>query len=425
LHFKKENLQLALTYFKKALQLLPKVDNLDYQIVHSNIGAAYIQLKNPKKALSYINKAHKIAISMKDSVGQSICINNLATIHRDLKQTDSALYYYKQALKMVDEFSSKEEKKTILYNLSELYQKKGNAPLALDYYKKYDQLKDELFNAEKHEFIVETQEKYEATERKREIAVLKISEQKKEAKNFKLQVGIVSSTLLLIVIILAINYRNRTKKKDEEHKTKLAIISATMSGEENQRLKISQEIHDDLGGILGVCRMLFTKSKSFYLEKNKELFERIDALLLQANSRSRAISHELFSPTLKQFGLQTAIEEYITNLRYINPDLEIKFNMNDFRLDAQLELNFFRITQELFTNTIKYANASSILLKISKTQNTLNYTYQDNGKGFDFQNITKGVGLNSIEARVKSFDGTIDYTPANEGFFVKISIPLK
>lgn len=240
-----------------------------------------------------------------------------------------------------------------------------------------------------------------------------------------MQLIIVAGALLIALVLFALNYKNRIKKREEAQRTKLAIISATMQGEEKQRLKISQEIHDDLGGILGVCRMLFTKSRQFFQEQNKELFDRIDSLLLQANSRSRAISHELFSPTLKQFGLQAAIEEHITNLLYLNPDLEIKFIMEDFRLEEQLELNCFRISQELFTNTIKYANANSILLEISKTENTLLYHFHDNGTGFDFNKITKGVGLNSIEARIKSFEGSINYLGGKVGFSAKISIPLK
>jgi signal transduction histidine kinase len=125
-------------------------------------------------------------------------------------------------------------------------------------------------------------------------------------------------------------------------------------------------------------------------------------LLVQANTRSRAISHELFSPTLKQFGLQAAIQEHIANLQFLNPDLEIKFSMNDFRLDEQLELNCFRISQELFTNTIKYANASSISLQVELKNENLIYCYLDNGIGFDLSLVTKGVGLNSIEARLNT-----------------------
>jgi signal transduction histidine kinase len=413
----------SLNYLLKANYTLKTIRDLNLQINLSNIGAAYIDLKQLNLALPYISKANDLAKELNDKLGESIAINNLATIYRDLKQQDSALYYYKKALEMVDELGSKEEKKTILLNLTELYEKKGNNRLALSYFKQYNKLKDELFNKEKNEFIVETQEKYQASERKKDLAEMKLKIQEKDAKQKQFIFMVSISVLIVLVLFVSIILWLRWKSIQQKNKAKLEIINATFYAEENQRLKISQEIHDDLGGILGVCRMLFTKSKQIFVDKNQDLFHRIDALLLQANSRSRAISHELFSPTLKQFGLFPAIEEYITNMLYLNPDLEINFQMQEFRVDEKLELNCFRITQELFTNTIKYANANAITLQIDKTNGHLNYSYHDNGIGFDFSKITKGVGLNSIQSRVKSFQGSLNFN-TDKNFNLKISIPL-
>ncbi|MBI2257405.1 MAG: tetratricopeptide repeat protein [Flavobacteriia bacterium] len=425
LNFKQNDFTNAISYFKKAQFILENSNTYNNQIVLSNIGASYIHLEKPSLALPYIIQAKKLANQFNDSLGISVAINNLATIYRDLNQLDSSLYYYKKALDIVDALGSKEEKKTILINLSEIYEKKRNVPIAYVYYKRYIALKDQLFNEEKNEFIVETQEKYQAAERKKDLAEMKLEIQKKDAKHKQFIFSFILISIITLLIFGIILIWLRWKSIQQKNKAKIEIITATMHGEENQRIKISQEIHDDLGGILGVCRMLFTKSKQVFTDQHKDLFNRIDALLLQANSRSRAISHELFSPTLKQFGLKSAVEEYINNLLYLNPDLEINFQMLDFRLEEKLELNCFRITQELFTNTIKYANANSISLQIEKIENQFNFTYYDNGIGCDFSNITKGVGLNSIEARVKSFSGKIDYITSNQGFKLKLTIPLK
>jgi hypothetical protein len=398
-------------------------NTLDYQITLSNIGAAYIHLNNPKKALSYILESKTLATKLQDKLGESISINNLATIYRDLGKKDSALYYYNQALSLVDELGSKEEKKTILYNLYELHEQKGELAKAFSYFKQYTKLKDELFNSEKNEFIVETQEKYQATKRLKDLAEMKIKIQKKDAASKKFIFNVVLGSILTLILLSGLLIWFRWKSIQQKNKAKLEIISATMEGEEKQRLKISQEIHDDLGGILGVCRMLFTKSKSYFVDQNKDLFQRIDGLLIQANNRSRAISHDLFSPTLKQFGLLPAIEELISNLKLSNPDLEIDFQMLDFRVDSKLELNCFRICQELFTNTIKYAKASNIHLHLHFEKDNLVFEYQDDGIGFDKSNIRKGIGLNSIDARVKIFKGVITYPNTQTGFSFKSVFP--
>lgn len=423
-YFVSKNPTKALQYFLKANAILKSKRDLNLQINLSNIGAAYIDLNQLNLALPYIIQANNLAKELNDELGQSICVNNLATIYRDLGETEKALFYYLEALELAKKMDSKGELKTIFYNLSVLYEKQKNFTKALHFHKEYTRTKDEIFNTEKNEFIVETQEKYDATERKREIAELKVSKQQKEAENFKMQVGIIISTILLVFISLTIYLRLRSKRREEENKNKLAIISATMEAEENERKTISQNLHDDLGGLLGISRMLFTKTKKYIQDQNPELYNRIDDLLLQANNKSRAISHELYSPTLRQFGLQAAIKEYIQHIESLHPDLQIIFKMDNFRLDTQREINTFRIVQELFNNTLKYANATKISLTIILEEKSFKFNYSDNGIGFNDETLKKGIGLNSITDRVHRFHGNITITSQlNKGFQLTFTIP--
>lgn len=426
LYFKKNDYDKALYYYLKEKKFSTNTTSLEYQMVLSNIGATYVNLKQANKALPYVSEAYQISLDLGDKLGELICINNFATIYRDLNQENKALFYYEKALSMVDELGSKEEKKIILFNLSELYEKKGQLDKAYKYFKKYHLLKEQLINSERNRFIVETQEKYDANERKREIAELKIREQIKDARNLKMIYAIVIGLILIIFSSLIIFLRIRSKNREEKTKNKLAIITATMEAEENERLRISQEIHDDLGGVLGMSRMLFSTTKNYLIDKNAELYKMIDDLLNQANNRSRSISHELFSPTLKQFGLEPAIKEHIQNIKAIHLDLEMDFKMKRQRFNPQLELNLFRITQELLNNTLKHAQAQKITLNIIQKDQTIYYNYTDNGVGFDEKNLKKGVGFNSITNRILQFKGDVKIqSPENKGFNIEISIPIQ
>lgn len=426
LYFKKNDYDKALYYYLKEKKFSTNTTSLEYQMVLSNIGATYVNLKQANKALPYVSEAYQISLDLGDKLGELICINNFATIYRDLNQENKALFYYEKALSMVDELGSKEEKKIILFNLSELYEKKGQLDKAYKYFKKYHLLKEQLINSERNRFIVETQEKYDANERKREIAELKIREQIKDARNLKMIYAIVIGLILIVFSSLIIFLRIRSKNREEKTKNKLAIITATMEAEENERLRISQEIHDDLGGVLGMSRMLFSTTKNYLIDKNAELYKMIDDLLNQANNRSRSISHELFSPTLKQFGLEPAIKEHIQNIKAIHLDLEMDFKMKRQRFNPQLELNLFRITQELLNNTLKHAHAQKITLNIIQKDQTIYYNYTDNGVGFDEKNLKKGVGFNSITNRILQFKGDVKIqSPENKGFNIEISIPIQ
>ncbi|MES2588818.1 MAG: tetratricopeptide repeat protein [Bacteroidota bacterium] len=415
----------ALNCFKKAEAFLTNKEGIDYQIALSNIGAAYIQLNQAENALIFNTKAYELAIELEDKLGISICINNFATIYRDLNQSKKALEYYQKALSMVDELGSKEEKKTILFNLSQIHEKLGNSSLSLNYFKQYTNLKEELFNTEKNEFIVETQEKYDATERKKEIVELKLSEQEKDAQLMRMIYMIVICFIVLLFLGLILFFRIRWKNIQAKNQSKLELISATFEAEEKERQRISQDIHDELGGLLGVSRMLFTQTKKHLSDVNLELYNRVDELLVQANIRSRTISHELFSPTLKQFGLYPAIKEYLQNIQELHLDLNIEFEMTEIKLESQLELNIFRITQELITNTIKYAQAQKIAIDIEISPKELKYTYFDDGIGFDHKTIKKGVGLNSVSNRISRFQGKLDIKSSeNKGLELNITIPL-
>ena len=423
---KSEHPATALFYFKRALLLTPEAELYAREIALSNVGGIYVEIKEYDSAQAYIFKALNLSRELGDELGELICVNNLATIYRDRNRFGEALGYYLKALEMEDRVGSKEEKKTILLNLSEIYEKLGRSDLSYNYFKQYTALKDELFNAEKSEFIVETQEKYEASERKKEIAELKIIKQRSETEKLNMRYGMLIGIILFTgagILSLAI-YRIRSLRA--RNAARLALISASLDAEERERLRISQELHDDLGGILGMSRMLFSNTKKILKTQDEELYNRIDQLLVMANDRSRAISHELFSPALKAFGLIAAVEEQLGHIRRIHPGLEATLEANEhLRLDPQLELNLFRVSQELLNNTLKYARATQIRMSIHNTGGFVHYLYSDNGAGFDSSKIKKGVGLNSIESRVQRFNGLFVIKSAqNKGFTVEIKIPV-
>lgn len=427
LESKRNNLARGLYYLKKSLAYNPNSSNYDYEITLSNIGGIYIDLNELDSAKKYIDKAYLLSKNLEDKLGELICLNNLATIYQIEEDPKRSLSYYLSALKMVDEIGSKEEKKTILLNLSELYETLGDLKKSYTYFKQYTQLKDELFNKEKSEYVIETQEKYEASKRQKEIAELKIIRQKNETEKLDLKYSLIILAISVLFASLIVFVLIRFRYIKLKNKNKLELASATIDAEEKEKLRISQEIHDDLGGVLGISRMLFSKTKNILQPEHEELYQKIDNLLVHANARSRAISHELFSPTLKEFGLIAAIREQIENLKDVCPTLKVTFEAPEkLTIDKQLEVNLFRIFQELINNTMKYAKASEIQFKILKESNTLELFYTDDGIGFDPLTIKKGVGLNSIESRVHRFKGRLILSSKGvNGFSCRILIPFK
>lgn len=197
----------------------------------------------------------------------------------------------------------------------------------------------------------------------------------------------------------------------ELHKSESAILSALIEGQENERKRVAQELHDGLGQVLSVIKL------SLYALQNEINSEKLDKLTNFAElaiKEYRAVSHNLIPPLLENNGLKDALNDLCINLRS-SGNIEIDFNCNlADELPKLYAIETYRIIQELMNNTMKHANASKVILMLEQTGNVLDIEYSDNGDGFDMEEIRKkswsmrkGIGISNIESRVKLLNGTI------------------
>jgi signal transduction histidine kinase len=420
-----KNYEKAIELYKQTLLFITAHNKIGLSTTLGNIGSTYYEMQRLDSAKVYIKKALKISREINDIEGIIINLHNLAYFEQTKGNYQHAIPYYTESLQLSDSLKNPYYKIKILYNISANYDSIGNDKLALKYLQQAREEDDKIYNEEKTKAIAEMQEKYEAVERERQIADMKLVKQKDEAEKLALKNAILIGLFILIIIGIIIRLRV-VKARNERH---LAVITATIDAQEQERARISQEVHDDLGGMLGMTRMLFTNTRTFFKEpKDEDLYNRLDGLLLQANKRSRAISHELFSPTLRVFGLHKAIQELVDTLKAAHPSINFKYTalIRKELTDKNLELNLYRITQELMSNCLKYANATEVELVLLIDNSSVQLKYSDNGKGFDVDTAKKGVGLLSITSRVKRFQGKLNISSQlNGGTQISISVDLK
>ena len=175
------------------------------------------------------------------------------------------------------------------------------------------------------------------------------------------------------------------------------ILAAGLQAEENEKKRISEGLHN------GIAQMLYgIKLSMGQLEKpsSKPIFDHITDLLDQSIKDIRNISFELAPSILTDYGLAATLEDLAVRLS--NPQLCISIKVNNINktIDLQLQLNIFRIIQELINNSIKHAYASKIAVEVTKKSRIIWVTVSDNGIGFK-QNAEaeapKGIGLSSIK----------------------------
>ena len=218
----------------------------------------------------------------------------------------------------------------------------------------------------------------------------------------------------------------------EIKEARLLATQSLLEGQETERKRLSQEIHDGLGPLLSTIRLNVESinSNANLDEETQQRLGRVETLVNEVTQDMRDISHALMPSAIVDFGLTTALEN-ICKKANESENIKIDFfskNIVD-RLDEQIELGLFRIGQELLNNALKYSKAENIHVQLIRRPDNLVLTMEDDGVGFDLKKTLartdKGIGLRNIETRVQLLNGNYDIeTSPNNGVFTTIEIPL-
>ena len=198
------------------------------------------------------------------------------------------------------------------------------------------------------------------------------------------------------------NLRNETEKR---------VLSAIIRTEEQERQRFAKELHDGLGPLLSVVKMLLS---GFDQNNPPEVNDKIKTNLKQAVDEAivsvREISANISPNILNNFGLKDAIESFLKKLRP-NENIKIHFdsNIDKLRFPYNVEVIMYRVVCELFNNTLRHAEATEINISLQLQDDTLYLEYTDNGMGFDVEQaeIDGGMGLNNMQYRLQSGNGNI------------------
>lgn len=204
-------------------------------------------------------------------------------------------------------------------------------------------------------------------------------------------------------------------------------LNAVVFALEQERTRIAEGLHN------GVAQLLYAAQSRLQLVKpdakkgEKYLGESVQ-ILADAIHDTRRLSFELMPPVLKDFGLATALDTLMK--RIVSEKTRLKMNIDlKKRLTEDLEISIYRIVQEAINNILKHADATGALIDISESTGAIKIKIADNGKGFlpkEIKKHQKGIGLQTIENRVKLLEGSLKFKSLNgQGTVIEIRLPLK
>lgn len=253
---------------------------------------------------------------------------------------------------------------------------------------------------------------------------------------------VLSLVLLLflsLLIFLFIIYRKNKKLSEQKEinlqqkiedikqKEELSLTKAILEGEERERERVAKDLHDGLGGMLaGVKINLSTWSANQLDPEQHQDFYKILDQLDNSVKELRHVARNLMPESLLKFGLETAVSDLCEF--YTRKDLEIYFQPINIEknLSLTVQLNIYRIVQELLANAIKHAEASNILLQCSQSGDRFLITIEDNGKGFDkdVEKTTQNLGLRNLKNRVNYLKGKMEINSDSQGTTINIELNI-
>ena len=325
---------------------------------------------------------------------------------------------------------------TIYDDLIILEEKQGNYSKALAYANKRIALSDSINASDQNSIINEMEVKFRTAENQKELAVKELEVNK---KNQYMWMALVAAFVFLGAALFTYFYFRNKKKLSEqreinlqqkltekEQKEQLNLTRAVLDGEERERQRVAKDLHDGLGGMLAGVKINLSTWCNNNLEENQvESFHRIINQLDSSVSELRRVARNLMPESLLNFGLQIALKDLCEF--YQRPDLNIEFQALNVEknLPLNLQINIYRIVQELLANAVKHADATHIFVQCSQAENEFFITVEDNGKGItatDFDKV-KSMGLKNIKNRVSFLKGNMDVKTADaQGTSINIEL---
>ncbi|MCU0352883.1 MAG: histidine kinase [Cytophagales bacterium] len=210
------------------------------------------------------------------------------------------------------------------------------------------------------------------------------------------------------------------RRKNEE------ITQALVKGQLQERQRVANELHDNLGGLLSALKLNLEAMRTDHLSSaERKLYENVLNMVAGACVEVRNISHHLLPETLEREGLAPALVRFA---QAVNSGGRLQLELDLFGLekplDKSVEVNVYPICIELVNNVIKHASATVATLQVVRTDDELTVLVADNGIGMTGGDDT-GIGLKNIRSRATALNGICQIDSTSAGTTVTIEIPLR
>ncbi|HBF21837.1 MAG TPA: hypothetical protein DDW81_17185 [Cryomorphaceae bacterium] len=445
------NYSQARQYYNRAKNIfLQEDDKQEVAGTYSSLGYLEEATGNFEEAFQDQQTALSIYSKIDDRDGMTESYNHLGQLA--IKQNDltQAIEYLTKAEGLAQQLSSAYLLTNVYDGLAKAYGQQQNYRQAFAYKMKSEKVyKKHALDLQQ---LVNERYQRELAEQKQQILSEKLNKEKAITRSQTLQLYIlylVGGAMLLLFFISWVNFKQKArlqKAKEKEQQRQQEInqlmqdqkvhkMDALIEGQQSERIRIAQDIHDRLGSLLSVLKIHFgevTQQFKSIQQKTESKVSEVNTLIDQAAQAIREISQNLRSGVLDEMGLIPAIEDICQRAQDTGKiEVEVHTESVKGQLNPNLEWTIYRNTEEALNNILKHAQANKVIVQIFQGKDHISVTIEDNGVGFDPKQLKESenrqsLGLKGMKARTRKYNGSFEIdSKKNRGTIIMMDFKLQ
>jgi len=220
---------------------------------------------------------------------------------------------------------------------------------------------------------------------------------------------------------------SQTQQRVPVRSTDDSLAARIIEAQDNERRKISRELHDSVGQSLVAAIMSINGFKRENPLANGSKLDEALRVLDSALSEVRTLSHLLHPPNLELLGLGPSLAwlaEGFEKRTGIQTRLEAPCQLPSF--SSTTATTIFRVAQEALTNVHRHSEAPHVVIRVGVTLTEFQLEVSDDGKGFaDLAACRQGIGILGMQERLAELGGTLRVESGrNAGSSVFATLPL-
>lgn len=426
----------AKLYADSTIYFAEKINDLYTQsLMWGVLGLIEFKLKNYDGAIPYLRKSLASFKIQGNKADAGELLNALGQVYYHQNKIDSALYYHLEAKELAELTGHNDHARLVYEGLSLDYAAKKDFKNAYNYLYKHLKAQNKFLDSLNIRNVTELNAKYEAVSRQRKIDLLEKDKEIQQTKSVQekiIRYFLIAGSLFLILFLSITYYRYKQRKllseklslslKELKQTQQQLIETEKLREQERIRLRISRDIHDEIGSNLTKIALLSEMAAEEINGKAEETRGALTNIADYSRNVNNSLSEIIWAVNPQQDTLDRMIAFMRNYIHSFLKDTGIDFQINfpevepNQPINPDLKRNIFLVLKEGLNNVVKHAHAKNVEIDFILKENYFQLIVKDDGVGMkEEKKVFSGNGLNNMSYRMEQSNCrlTIISSPGN------------